>query len=523
MDNFFTGLRRHRISRVAAAYTVAGWFLIQLVNNLAPLMRPEAGQSVLRIVVVLVVTGFPIALVAAWALGPRSGEASSDAVPPVIIDLVLIAAVVSVAALMVWQQFVPTPPDLFSRLGVRNVARLTALSIIVAWVLHQSVGKIAPVLKLPRWTARAVLLSLVVGFPIAAFFGWMQLLDASIVLRAAATPSQVIDIGLGGALLCVTALAVHQHLIPALRTATQQNATALAQPSVPSQLQALPSTSVAVLPFLNLSRDAGEEYFSDGMTVEITSALANVPGLLVIGRVSAFKFKGHSQDLRSIGLELGTTHLIEGSVRKLGNRVRITAELIQASNGGCVWAESFDRELTDIFAVQEEIARAIASAMHVPLGLKQSAVRNRTKDFDSYENYLRAKALIRARGLANLTKASDLLEQVVAQDPGFAPESLIAEIRRNARYLQDDYADLALTELVDAGAIARRLRAALESAEGFVRAMPAGKEGLLFLKDGETTQADPAKLSDYTEHAGSRRGHWPSSSEIGGAMLDRIR
>jgi hypothetical protein len=111
----------------------------------------------------------------------------------------------------------------------------------------------------------------------------------------------------------------------------------------------------------------------------------------------------------------------------------------------------------------------------------------------------------------------------VAKDPGFAAESLIAEIRRNARYLQDDYADLALTEPVDAGAIARRLRAALGSAEGFVRAMPAGKEGLLFLKDGQAIQPDPAKLSDYTEHAGSRRGHWPSSPEIGSAMLDRFR
>jgi hypothetical protein len=111
----------------------------------------------------------------------------------------------------------------------------------------------------------------------------------------------------------------------------------------------------------------------------------------------------------------------------------------------------------------------------------------------------------------------------VAKDPGFSPESLIAEIRRNARYLQDDYADLALAEAVDAGAVARRLRAALEEAEAFVRAMPAGKEGLLFLKDAWPVQPDPASLSSYTEHAGQRRGHWPSSSEIGGAMLGRYR
>lgn len=111
----------------------------------------------------------------------------------------------------------------------------------------------------------------------------------------------------------------------------------------------------------------------------------------------------------------------------------------------------------------------------------------------------------------------------VAKDPGFSPEGLIAEIRRNARYLQDDYADLALTEPVDAGAVARRLRTALADAETFVRAMPAGKEGLLFLKDGQIAQPDPTKVGDYIEHAGRRRGHWPSSSEIGSAMLDRYR
>jgi hypothetical protein len=111
----------------------------------------------------------------------------------------------------------------------------------------------------------------------------------------------------------------------------------------------------------------------------------------------------------------------------------------------------------------------------------------------------------------------------VAKDPGFSPESLIGEIRRNARYRQDDYAGLTLTEPVDAGSVARRLRAALENAEAFASAMPAGKEGLLFLKDGRVVQPEPTKLGDYTEHAGRRRGHWPSSSEIGSAMLDRYR
>ena len=185
--------------------------------------------------------------------------------------------------------------------------------------------------------------------------------------------------------------------------------------------QALPKKSVAVLPFRNLSRDPDQEYFSDGITIEITSALANVPDLLVIGRVSAFKFKEQKEDLREIGHQLGTTHLIEGSVQKDGNRVRITAELIEAATGVCKWAERYNREFSDIFEVQEEIAHAIAAAMHVPLGLKQRMVRSSTKDMASYEIYLRARKLIRARGLANLTKASDLLEHVVSQTPNYAP------------------------------------------------------------------------------------------------------
>lgn len=185
--------------------------------------------------------------------------------------------------------------------------------------------------------------------------------------------------------------------------------------------QALPKKSVAVLPFRNLSRDPDQEYFSEGITIEITSALANVPDLLVIGRVSAFKFKEQKEDLREIGHQLGTTHLIEGSVQKDGNRVRITAELIEAATGVCKWAERYNREFSDIFVVQEEIAHAIAAAMHVPLGLKQRMVRSSTKDTAAYEIYLRARKLIRARGLANLTKASDMLEQVVAEAPNFAP------------------------------------------------------------------------------------------------------
>lgn len=123
--------------------------------------------------------------------------------------------------------------------------------------------------------------------------------------------------------------------------------------------------SVAVLPFLNLSSDRDQEFFSDGITEEITSALAKVPSLTVIGRTSAFQYKGENRDMRAIGKALGVGNLIEGSVRKDGKRVRITAQLIKVADGSHLWTESYDRELKDIFAVQEEIATAIAGAMQV--------------------------------------------------------------------------------------------------------------------------------------------------------------
>ena len=192
--------------------------------------------------------------------------------------------------------------------------------------------------------------------------------------------------------------------------------------------------TIAVLPFTNLSSDTEQEFFSDGITEEITSTLANVPGLIVIGRTSAFQFKGQNQDLRAIGQALGTTHVIEGSVRKAGDRVRITVQLIEANTGVHVWTENYDRQLTDIFAIQEDIAKAIAGSLRVPLGLPRgdTLVRNRTNNPESYDQYLRARALYRARSPGAIEGATKLLEQAVARDPGYVPAwALLARVYRD--------------------------------------------------------------------------------------------
>ena len=182
------------------------------------------------------------------------------------------------------------------------------------------------------------------------------------------------------------------------------------------------SRAIAVLPFVNMSGDPGQEFFSDGMTEEITSALAKVPNLQVIARTSAFQFKGQNRDVRVVGQTLGVSHLIEGSVRRADERVRITAQLVRTDDGRHLWAESYDRRLTDIFAIQEEIAQAIAAALRAPLGLEPGGrlVPNRTGDLESYQQYLVARGLYRARG-AGVGQAIATLEPLVARDPTYAP------------------------------------------------------------------------------------------------------
>jgi TolB-like protein/DNA-binding winged helix-turn-helix (wHTH) protein len=224
---------------------------------------------------------------------------------------------------------------------------------------------------------------------------------------------------LGWVLAGVTAtvaLALFEFALPS-GTANGQRTAVEGNEAIPAA-----TVAVAVLPFANLSSDPEQEFFSDGMTDEITSALAKVRDLRVVGRSSAFQFKGQNRDLRAVGQSLGATHLIEGSVRKVGDQVRITVQLVQAVNGLHVWSETYERNVTDIFSIQEQIASAIAASLRRPLGLREGdgLVRNRTADLDSYELYLRAKAHLRAYRSRPGDPVS-MLEQVVARDPGYAP------------------------------------------------------------------------------------------------------
>jgi serine/threonine-protein kinase len=186
----------------------------------------------------------------------------------------------------------------------------------------------------------------------------------------------------------------------------------------PAGVEALPS--IAVLPFADMSAGKDHEWFSDGLSEEIINALAQIPGLKVIARTSAFAFKGQPQDIRRIADVLGVTTVLEGSVRKAGNRIRITAQLIAAADGRRLWSDRFDRDLEDVFAVQDEIARAIASALKVALAAKAGTVARPTPKLPAYESFLRARHYLQQWTPESLTASRKSLEQAIALDPEFA-------------------------------------------------------------------------------------------------------
>ena len=308
--------------------------------------------------------------------------------------------------------------NFFAELKHRHIYRVAAAYAVVAWVLLQLFNNLEPILKLPGWAGTLVLVFLVGGLPVALLLAWVRELGPADGATARATTGKL-DWVLIGALVAVIALVSYQQLAPVTGTKPAQPAAVAtaASPTSPAQPGGI---SIAVLPFLNLSSDKEQEFFSDGMTEEITSALAKVPGWLVVGRTSAFQFKGQNKDLTAIAQALHATHLIEGSVRKDRNEVRITAQLIKAADGTHLWTDSYNRELKGVFALQEEIASAIAAALQVPLGLKQgeTLVSSRTSDTESYQQYLRAMALYRAGGSGD--RVATAMEAVVAQDPSFA-------------------------------------------------------------------------------------------------------
>jgi eukaryotic-like serine/threonine-protein kinase len=198
---------------------------------------------------------------------------------------------------------------------------------------------------------------------------------------------------------------------------------ALREPDAPADAKPpAPEKSIAVLPFANMSAEPDNEFFSDGITDDIIGALTQVPGLKVAARTSSFAFKGKNEELATVGRRLGVRTVLQGSVRRAGNRVRVTAQLMDTRDGFQLWSERFDRDLDDIFAIQDEITRSIVERLELTLGLKAATplVVRQTDDLEAYQLYLRGREAVQQRTPVSMRHGLDFFVQALARDPGYA-------------------------------------------------------------------------------------------------------
>ena len=331
----------------------------------------------------------------------------------------------------------------FAELKRRRVFRVMAVYGVVGFVLLQVVDLAVPALLLPEWTYRLVALLLLLGFPVAILLAWaFELTPEGVRKTADPSPGELTEILAAPAarrwpsgvlaLVGMTALLAGAWYVGRQSTSSAENAVAeetapAAETAGQERLSGDTSgvddrPSIAVLPFLDLSPAGDQEYFSDGITEEILNVLSKIDGLRVTARTSAFAYKGTNRDLREVGRELDVDYLIEGSVRKAGDQLRITAQLIDAADNSHLWSDTYDRRLENVFEIQSEIAEAISDELRIPLGLETGeTLVAPTGDLEAYDLYLAARGRMRERGLEGITEATKLFEAALARDSAWAP------------------------------------------------------------------------------------------------------
>ena len=308
-------------------------------------------------------------------------------------------------------------PNFFAELKRRNVYKVAVAYAVVAWLLMQVASQIFPFFDIPNWVVRLVVLLLIVGFPVALIIAWAfevtpEGIKRTEVADAAGQRSRGgawVYIVLIGAALSVGLFFVGRY--------TAGHGTS----QVRGVTAASPEKSIAVMPLINESGDPKDEYFSDGLSEELIAALAQISGLKVIGRSSSFRFKDRKEKPKTIGEELGVSTLLDGTVRKQGDRVRIVAALVNATDGIQLWTRTFDRELKDIFAVQQEIARAVAESLRVTfLASEEKSTQMATNSVEAHNAYLQAHFYSVRRNAEDYRKAIDYFDQAIQFDPDYA-------------------------------------------------------------------------------------------------------
>ena len=313
--------------------------------------------------------------------------------------------------------------SLFEELKRRNVFRVGIAYVLLGWVVLQVADFALDLIDAPNWVIQVFFIAGVLGLPFALFFAWAFELTPEGIKREAEvdrsgsiapTTGRKLDRVIIGFLVLAVLLLLGERWYrpdPVPQPEAEPVVAEMAQPEPTEK-------SIAVLPFVNMSSD--EDFFSDGISEEILNALARVDALKVAGRTSSFAFKGRNEDLRGIGETLGVDHILEGSVRKSGDRVRITAQLVQVEDGFHLWSETYDRELTDIFAIQDDIANRILEAMKTTLEVVPARGAP-TLDVLNYDKFLLGRQLMRERREEPLQRARALFAEVNDSAPEFAP------------------------------------------------------------------------------------------------------
>jgi TolB-like protein len=322
--------------------------------------------------------------------------------------------------------------NFFSELKRRNVIRMAGLYLVGAWLVVQVAGTVLPMFGAPEWLPRTIVVLLAIGFVPAVIFSWVFELTAQGLKREEdVAPEHSITPQTGRRMdrmiIVVLVLALGYFAFDKF-VLTPRREAALVSSAVPNESKSvINAKSIAVLPFENLSEEKANAFFTEGVQDEILTHLARIADLKVISRTSVMQYKsGLARNLRKIGEELGVAHVLEGSVQRVANKIRVNAQLVDARNDAHLWAQTHDRDLADVFAIQSEIAKAIADQLQAKLSPneKRAIEQPPTTDLAAFDLYSRAKSLIltaffSATADSDRRKAIELLDEAVKRDPSF--------------------------------------------------------------------------------------------------------
>ena len=341
------------------------------------------------------------------------------------------------------------PESFFGELKRRNVIRMAGLYLVGAWLITQVASTVLPMFGAPEWLPRTIVVLLVIGFVPAVILSWVFEItpeglkrDEDVAPGESITPQARRRVDRIIIVLLVVALGYF--VFDKFVLAPRREAALVARAAPNESRPAINAKSIAVLPFQNLSEEKQNEYFTDGVQDEILTYLAKIAELKVISRTSVMQYKsGIARNLRDIAQQLGVANVVEGSVQRSGNRVRVNAQLVDARNDAHLWAQTYDRNLDDVFAIQSEIAGAIAEQLQAKLSpAEKKAIEQRpTSDLVAFDQYSRAKTLMLAMILNPSDKyflqAIELLNSAVARDPSFHAAFCQLALVHDFLYLDD--------------------------------------------------------------------------------------